>query len=89
MPRVVFTSNLQRHVPCPEREVNAASVRAALDAVFEDAPALRDYVLDEQGDLRKHVVIYVNGEPLRDRLDLAQALAGDAEVYVLQALSGG
>ena len=89
MPRVVFTSNLQRHVTCPEREVHAATVRGALEEVFADAPQLRDYVLDEQGHLRKHVVIYVNGERLHDRVGLMQAVPADGEVYVLQALSGG
>jgi molybdopterin converting factor small subunit len=64
-------------------------VREALEAVFVSYPALRDYVLDEQGHLRRHVVIYVNGEVVNDRIRLAQALAPDAEVYVLQALSGG
>ena len=89
MARVVFTANLQRHLNAPEREVRGATVRAALEEVFDGAPALRDYVLDEQGHLRRHVVIYVNGEVVDDRTRLAQALAPDAEVYVLQALSGG
>ena len=89
MPRVVFTSNLQRHVECPEREVEATTVRGALEAVFAFSPGLRDYVLDEQGHLRRHVVLYVNGEVVNERIALTQALAPDAELYVLQALSGG
>jgi molybdopterin synthase sulfur carrier subunit len=89
VPRVVFTSNLQRHVECPECRVEAATVRDALEAVFASSPALRDYVLDEQGHLRRHVVIYVDGEVVNERSELAQALAPDAEIYVLQALSGG
>ena len=43
----------------------------------------------EQGHLRKHVVIYVDGERLHDRTGLMQALHADGEVYVMQALSGG
>ena len=89
MPRVIFTSNLQRLVECPEREVTATSVREALERVFESAPALRDYILDEASALRKHVVIYVGGRRVTDRTRLAEPVSPDAEIYVLQALSGG
>jgi molybdopterin synthase sulfur carrier subunit len=41
MPRVVFTSNLQRHVDCPERTVNGTTVRAALEEVFAPKPAAK------------------------------------------------
>ena len=53
MPRVIFTSNLQRHVACPEAVVGGASVRAALENVFLKEKKIRSYVLDEQGDLRR------------------------------------
>jgi molybdopterin converting factor small subunit len=89
MPRVIFTSNLQRHVRCPERDVSATTVRGALEEVFADAPTLRDYVLDEQGHVRKHVVIYVNGRGIVDRERQADAIPPSGEVYVFQALSGG
>lgn len=89
MPRVHFTSNLQRHVTCPSVEVAGNTVGAALHAVFADNAALRSYLLDDQGRLRQHVTIFVNGEPVRDRDRLSDALAARDEVYVFQALSGG
>ena len=89
MPRVVFTANLQRHVPCPPVEVAGQTVRAALDAAFATNPRLRGYVLDDQGRLRRHVVVFVDGELIRDRLGLADPVAAGSEVAVLQALSGG
>ena len=49
MPRVLFTSNLQRYVAIPESQVGGASVAEALTAVFAAQPQVRDYVLDEQG----------------------------------------
>jgi sulfur-carrier protein len=52
-------------------------------------PRLRGYVLDDQGALRRHVAIYVNGRPISDRARLTDAVAQDDEIYVFQALSGG
>ena len=89
MPRVVFTSNLQRHVNCPETQVAAGTVRTALAQVFAAQPQARGYVLDEQGHLRKHVVVFVDGRRVRDRELLSDAVREASEVYVMQALTGG
>lgn len=89
MPKVVFASHVQRHVPAPDATVEGATVRAALDAVFADNRPLRGYVLDDQGHLRKHVVIFVDGARIADRQGLSDAVRRDSEIYVLQALSGG
>ena len=85
MPRVVFTSHLQRHVACAETQVHGATVRAALEAVFSSQPQVRDYVLDEQGELRKHVFVFVDGR--RARLD--DTVPAAAAIHVMQALTGG
>ena len=89
MPRVVFTSNLQRHVTCPETQVAAGTVRTALAQVFAAQPQARGYVLDEQGHLRKHVVVFVDGQRVRDRERLDDLVRESSEVYVMQALTGG
>ena len=89
MPRVVFTSNLQRHVNCPETQVAAGTVRTALAQVFAAQPQARGYVLDEQGHLRKHVVVFVDGQRVRDREKLDHPVRDASEVYVMQALTGG
>ena len=89
MARVVFTKNLQRHVPCPPVTVVAATVGEALEQVFTGNPPLRGYVVDERGALRKHMTVFVDGEIVRDRAGLSDPVAPDGEVYVMQALSGG
>ena len=86
---MVFTANLQRHVACPPTEVPGATVREALEAVFAGNPALRSYVLDDQGQVRKHMSIFVDGEQLHDRQRQSDVVSPDGEIYVLQALSGG
>jgi molybdopterin converting factor small subunit len=89
MPTVAFTSALQRFMPVPPTSVEGATVRAALNVVFASRPALRGYVLDDQGVLRRHVNVFINGELVRDRVHLSDAVARDDEIYVFQALTGG
>lgn len=89
MARVEFTQNLQRHLEAPPREAPGATVREVLEAIFADHPRLRGYVLDDQQRLRPHVVVFVDGEALRDRTGLGDAVRPDSTLYVMQALSGG
>ena len=89
MAHVTFTQNLRRHVDCPDVVVQGATVREVLDAAFAAHPRVRGYVLDEQGRLRQHVVVFVGGEQVKDRARLGDAVPDDGRVHVMQALSGG
>lgn len=89
MAAVVFTPNLQRHVACPATAAPGATVAEVLAAVFADNPRLETYVLDDQGALRKHMMIFVDGKQLADRVRLTDAVGPSSEIYVMQALSGG
>jgi sulfur-carrier protein len=89
MPTVAFTPNIQRHVNCPTSTVAGDTVRQVLDAVFEGNPQARGYVLDDQGAVRSHMVVFVDGRQVRDRQKLSDPVRPEAEVYVAQALSGG
>jgi len=90
MPTVRFTDNIQRHVECPTREVEGGRVREVLDAYFRTTNTrARGYVLDDQGRLREHMSIFINGEQLRDRTSLTDPVPADGVVDVIQALSGG
>ncbi|MEQ1505936.1 MAG: MoaD/ThiS family protein [Myxococcota bacterium] len=89
MPHLSFTPNLERVVACPAGSFAGGSVRAVLEAAFATRPETRAYVLDDRGALRKHVVVFVNGEQVTDREGLADAVGPDDRVFVMQALSGG
>jgi len=89
MCRIVFAPSIQRHVLIEERDLPATTLATALEAVFAEAPKLRGYLLDDQGGLRRHLTIFIDGLRLRDRAHLSDELAADSEVYVVQALSGG
>ena len=89
MPRVVFTSNLKRHIDCPEADVTGKTVRQVLESVFAEHQQLRGYVVDDQDRLRTHMVIFVDGKAIKDREQLSDPVGPQSEVYVMQALSGG
>jgi sulfur-carrier protein len=89
VPRICFTSHLGRHVTCPTETVSGRTVGEALAAYFEHHPQVRPYVFDEQGSLRRHVVVFVDGEQAHDRSALSDPVLPSSEVYVMQALSGG
>ena len=89
MPTVSFTRALARFLEAPSAEVDGGTVGEALVAVFASRPALRGYVLDDQGALRRHVAVYVNGRLVSDRLRLSDPVGASDEIYVFQALSGG
>lgn len=89
MPQIVFAPAIQRHQPCPPLRVAAGTVGDALGQAFSVQPQMRDYILDEQGTLRRHVAIFVDGQVVKDRLHLTDAAGENAEIYVVQALSGG
>jgi molybdopterin synthase sulfur carrier subunit len=87
--RISFTEHLQQHLSAPALEVAGATVREALDAVFATNPRLKGYVVDDQGRLRQHVVIFIDGQMIRDRVAMTDEIAGSTELFVMQALSGG
>jgi molybdopterin synthase sulfur carrier subunit len=89
MARVVFAPHVLRHVECPPSEQPGETVRACLDAAFAAYPGTRGYVLDDQGAVRKHVVIFVDNQMVADRVGLSDPVGPAGEIFVFQALSGG
>jgi molybdopterin synthase sulfur carrier subunit len=89
MPTIYLTSHLRRVAPSGPTRVDAATLGGALDAYFQTAPRVRSYILDDQGRLRKHVAVFIDGELLIDKKNLDRSVTPNAEIYVMQALSGG
>jgi sulfur-carrier protein len=89
MATVRFTRNIQRHVECPTREISGSTLRAVLDEYFRENEKARGYVLDEQGRIRRHMVVFIDGELVQDRDGLSDAVEPNSVIDVIQALSGG
>lgn len=90
MPKVSFTSALQRFFPDLHTvEVEGTTIRTVIDQINEQYPGLKDYIINEQGQVRKHVNIYIGKELIHDRMTLSDEVSETQEVFILQALSGG
>lgn len=89
MARVHFGSQFARLVDSPTASTGAATLHQAFEDIFAAQPVLRGYVLDEQGHLRQHVAVFVDGALVQDREKLAVPLSSASEIYILPALSGG
>jgi len=90
MARVSLTPHLRRYFDLPEAvQAEGGTVAEILGSLDARWPGLAFYVTDEQGRLRQHVAIWVDGRRVEDREGLTDPVADDAHVHVLQALSGG
>jgi sulfur-carrier protein len=70
-------------------EIEAADVRALLDALEREFEGLRGLVRDETGQVHHHVNVYVNGDEIGRLQGLATALRAGDEVSIIPALAGG
>jgi molybdopterin converting factor small subunit len=90
MPTVKFTYALKRFFPGLKQTAATGSTLATiLDEMEASYPGVRSYVLDEQGSLRKHVNIFIDGTLIKDRTALSDPFSENSEIYIMQALSGG
>ena len=62
------------------------TVAEVLDDLDRQFPGIRFRVVDERGQLRQHMVVWVAGERCRD---LTTPTGGLDELVLMQALSGG
>lgn len=90
MSTVKFTYALKRFFPdLQDLEVDAQDLHSLIDHVERKYPGVKSYILDEQGVLRKHVNLFIDGALIKDRNRLSDKLESSSEVFIMQALSGG
>ncbi|MBK9731480.1 MAG: MoaD/ThiS family protein [Chitinophagaceae bacterium] len=90
MPTVKFTNALKRYFPdLKDTAAKEISIAAILSEMETSYPGLRSYLLDEQGNLRKHVNIFIDGTMITNRAALNFTIDEKSEVFIIQALSGG
>jgi molybdopterin synthase sulfur carrier subunit len=66
-----------------------ATVGDALTALASQRPGLMDRVLDERGELRPHVNVFVGQESIRFSGGLDSAVSEGGTITIVPAVSGG
>jgi sulfur-carrier protein len=89
MATISFTPHLRQVGPTRPTACRGATLSEALRALEPDYPLLRGYLLDDQGRLRRHVAVFVDGVMRSRETALGLALSDNSDVYIFQALSGG
>jgi molybdopterin converting factor small subunit len=86
MPRVILTGSICQHAGgLGAVEVNGDTAGAVVSALEASYPALRGWVVDERGALRRHVRLFLRGTGVA----LDAAVGPDDELHIVAAISGG
>jgi molybdopterin synthase sulfur carrier subunit len=89
MADVRFSSALERVTDERTTEVEADTVGGALDELAEKYGDEFEERLLEDGELRRFVNLYVNGDDVRHGEGLGTQVDEDDEISILPAVSGG
>lgn len=65
-----------------------ATIAGALDELWSHHPALRERILNEQGEIRQHVNIFVGSDNVKRKKDLETKI-DSPEIHIFNAVSGG
>jgi molybdopterin converting factor small subunit len=84
--KVLIPSALRSYTQSSHAEARGATLAELLTDLDRRYEGIRFRMVDEQDHIRRHIRIFVNGRQVRD---LAQPLAENDEVVIVQALSGG
>lgn len=84
--KVLIPQPLRPYTGAAEVDASGATLDALLDDLNARYPGLKFRMVDEQGRIRRHIRVFVDGE---QTFDLAQNLQSARGVQIVQALSGG
>jgi len=68
---------------------DGSNLSACIESLETQYPGLKDRLCDENGDLRRFVNVYINGEDVRFLAGLSTALQAGDEVSIVPAVAGG
>lgn len=89
---------VQVNIPTPLRritngqnqiEADASNVGELLEVLDRDYPGIRERLIDEEGEIRYFVNIYLNGDDVRFLQGLDTSTKSGDEVSIVPAVAGG
>jgi len=69
--------------------MDAATLAEAVDGLEVQYPGIKERIVDEAGEIRRFVNIYVNGEDVRFLDNITTKLNENDEVSIVPAVAGG
>ena len=69
--------------------VEASTVAGVIDGLDQQFPGIKARLLDDQGSIRRFVLVYVNGEDIRFGKEQQTPVKEGDEVSILPAIAGG
>lgn len=85
MATVTLRAPLKQRVGTSSLEVQGATVAEVVRALESQAPEIKGWVADEKGRVRRHVNVFVNGEPASEE----DAVAPNDRIDIIHAITGG
>ncbi|MGW6729925.1 MoaD/ThiS family protein [Nocardia sp. NPDC055029] len=90
MARVLLPSALRPYVNgAKEFDIDAPTLRDALDTLRDRSPALERRLRDERGTLRRYVNFYIDGNECRTLDGVNTPLTATTELMIIPAVAGG
>lgn len=89
---------IQVRIPTPLRnltndaevvEVEATTIGGAIEALQAQFPGIKERLVDEAGEVRRFVNVYVNEEDIRFLQNQDSPLKDGDEVSIIPAIAGG
>lgn len=84
--KVLIPQPLRPYTQKSEIDAAGATLDALLNDIDQRYPGIKFRMVDEQGKIRRHIRVFVDGV---QSFDLAQSLKDATGVQIVQALSGG
>ena len=70
-------------------QVDSEDLSGCIDGLEQKFPGLKERLIDEDGNLRHFVNVYVNGEDIRFIDDIQTKVSSGDEVSIVPAVAGG
>ena len=79
----------QSSVPLELRDGGAATLAEVLAALRQAHPGVYERALNERGEIRQHMNVFLNAENVKQNGGLRAAVSAGDEVWIIPAVSGG
>jgi sulfur-carrier protein len=91
MPKIVRIPTPLRKLTNNEElvEVNGATIAEAITELQTRYPGIRERLVDEKGEVRRFVNVYVNEEDIRFLKNQQTPLKDGDEISIIPAIAGG